>query len=59
MKPYYQEKQETIEFRINKRRNTYEKVDEYKEVVSKAYVPNDYFLNQYKAKTYKNSVKVK
>ena len=59
MKPYYQEKVESLEFRISKRKNTYNKVDEYKEIVSKAYVENDYFRNQYKSKTYKNAVKVK
>ena len=38
MKPYYQEKTETVEFRINKRKNKFSKVDEYRNVVSEAYV---------------------
>lgn len=60
MKPYYQENKETVDFRINKRINTYEKVEEYKEVLDKAYsVSKDYFQNSYKSKTYKNAVKLK
>ena len=59
MKPDYQEKTESVEFRINKRKNKFSKVDEYKNVVSEAYVEKDYFHNQYKAKTFKNAVKFK
>lgn len=59
MKPYYQEKTESVEFRINKRKNKFNKVEEYKSVVGEAYVQNDYFHNQYKAKSYKNAVKFK
>ena len=60
MKPYYQEKKESIDFRIHKRVNTYEKVEQYKEILDKAYsVPRDYFHNTYKSKAYKNAVKLK
>ncbi len=60
MKPYYQENKETVEFRISKRINTYEKIEEYKEVLDKAYsVDKDYFRNSYKVKQYKNAVKLK
>ena len=60
MKPYYQENKDSVEFRINKRINTFEKVEEYKEVLNKAYsVSQDYFQNSYKSKAYKNAVKLK
>ena len=60
MKPYYQENKETVDFRINKRIKTYEKIEEYKEVLDKAYsVSKDYFQNSYKSKAYKNAVKLK
>lgn len=58
-KPYYTENIESVEFKLAKRINTYNKIYEYEEVVYQINQTQDYFFNAYKNKTYKNAMKMK
>lgn len=58
-KPYYTENTESVEFKLAKRQNTYSKIQKYEEMVRQINPKVDYFLNSYKAKIFKNAMKMK